>query len=312
MLSSEEHGPQELVRFAGQAEQSGFEFVMISDHFHPWVDRQGQSPFVWPVLGAIAQATRKLRVGTGVTCPLIRIHPAIVAQASATAATMMPGRFFLGLGAGENLNEHIVGRKWPEPAVRLEMLEEAIGVIRLLWGGGTQSHRGRYYTVEQARLYTRPDEAPDIVVAATGQKVAELAARCADGLVTTSPDPELAARFRSAGGAKKPWYGQLNVCWAETEQEARRIAHEWWPTSAFGGDLSWEIATPELFGQMVEIVREDDVAESIFCGPDPEPTLSAIRSYQDAGVDHVFIHQVGPDQEGFFRFAQRDLLPRLN
>jgi len=165
-LSSEEHGPADLVRYAALAEERGFSYALISDHFHPWIDHQGQSAFVWAVIGAIAQATERLRLGTGVTCPTIRTHPAIIAQASATAAAMMPGRFFLGVGTGENLNEHILGDRWPEGSVRVEMLAEAIEVIRLLWQGGYQSHHGRYYTVEEARLYTLPNEPPDIMVAA--------------------------------------------------------------------------------------------------------------------------------------------------
>jgi coenzyme F420-dependent glucose-6-phosphate dehydrogenase len=167
-LSSEEFGPTDLVRFAARAGGAGFDFALISDHFHPWTDRQGESPFVWSVLGAIAHGTRRLRVGTAVTCPTIRVHPAIIAQAAATMAALMKGRFFLGVGSGENLNEHVVGRGWPSPVVRLAMLEEAVRVIRLLWDGGTQSFHGRFYTVEDARLYTLPDEPPALMIAANG------------------------------------------------------------------------------------------------------------------------------------------------
>jgi len=173
-LSSEEFDAGALVEYAARAERSGFSFALISDHFHPWVDRQGQSPFVWGVLGAIARATTTLRVGTAVTCPTIRIHPAIVAQAAATAAALMPGRFFLGVGTGENLNEHVVGRGWPAPDVRLEMLEEAIEILRLLWAGGEKTHRGRHFTVEAARLYTRPPVPPAIMVAASKQGAASM------------------------------------------------------------------------------------------------------------------------------------------
>src|SRR5215207_5530625 len=164
-LSSEEHGPNELVELAGRAEEAGFEFAMVSDHFHPWTDAQGQSPFVWSVIGGIAGATERIRLGTGVTCPTIRIHPAIIAHAAATSAAMMPGRFFLGLGTGENLNEHVVGEGWPAPDERLAMLEESIEVMRLLWSGGEHTHRGDFYDVEQARLYTLPDEPVQIAVA---------------------------------------------------------------------------------------------------------------------------------------------------
>src|SRR5919197_3799469 len=180
-LSSEEHPPNELVRYAGAAEEAGFGFALISDHFHPWIDKQGNSPFVWSVIGAIAHATQRLELGTGVTCPLMRIHPAIVAQAAATAAAMMPGRFFLGVGTGENLNEHILGHHWPPADERREMLEEAVEGIRLLWQGGQQNFRGAHYTVENARLYTLPNQPPPIMVAGAGPESAELAGRIGDG-----------------------------------------------------------------------------------------------------------------------------------
>src|ERR671927_1523437 len=194
-LSSEDHPPNELVRQAQIAEQAGFTFGLISDHFHPWVSEQGHSPFVWSTLGGIAQATETIRMGTGVTCPLIRIHPAIVAQAAATVATMMAGRFFLGVGSGENLNEHVLGDRWPLPDERLEMLEEAVEVIRLLWQGGEQTHRGRHYTVDHARVYDLPAERPGIFVAAAQPNAAELAGRIGDGLISTSPDDEVVQRF---------------------------------------------------------------------------------------------------------------------
>ena len=194
-LSSEEHLPNDLVRYARQAEETGFSFALISDHYHPWTDRQGHSPFVWSVIGGIAQATERIRLGTGVTCPMIRIHPAIIAQAAATSAAMMPGRFFLGVGTGENLNEHILGAKWPAPDERLEMLEEAVEVIRLLWQGGYQTHRGKHYTVEQARIYTLPDPLPEIAVAAAQPNAAELAGRIGDALVGVAPDEEVIQNF---------------------------------------------------------------------------------------------------------------------
>ncbi len=220
-LSSEEHPPNDLVRFATQAEAAGFTFAAISDHFHPWVDAQGQSPFVWSVIGAIAHATSSLKLGTGVTCPTFRIHPAIVAQAAATAAAMMPGRFFLGLGSGENLNEHILGDHWPPAPVRQEMLAEAVELIRQLWEGGYQSFDGSYFTVENARLYTLPDEPPPIVIAAGGPSAAELAGRHADGLWSVAPKTDLIDKYREAGG-KGAIYGQVKMCWAADEQEARK------------------------------------------------------------------------------------------
>jgi coenzyme F420-dependent glucose-6-phosphate dehydrogenase len=309
-LSSEEHGPLDLVRYARQAEEAGFEYALVSDHFHPWIDRQGQSPFVWSVIGGIAGATRGLRLGTGVTCPNIRIHPAVIAQAAATSAAMLPGRFFLGVGTGENLNEHVLGDRWPEAAVRLEMLEEAIDVIRLLWQGGYQSHHGRHYTVEEARIYTLPDEPPPMYVAASKPTAAELAGRAGDGLVSTAPDAEVVAAFDGAGGEGKPKLGQVTVCWAESEEEGKRIAYEWWPNAAVRGDLSQELALPRHFEDAAQMVAEDDVAEKVVCGPDPDRYFEQVEGYADAGFDHVYLHQVGPDQEGFFRFAQEELLPR--
>jgi coenzyme F420-dependent glucose-6-phosphate dehydrogenase len=269
-LSSEEHPPLDLVRCAERAEQAGFRYALVSDHFHPWIDRQGHSPFVWSVIGGIAAATNELHLGTGVTCPTIRIHPAIIAQAAATAAAMLPGRFFLGLGTGENLNEHVLGDRWPEPSVRLDMLEEAIEVIHLLWQGGYQSHHGRFYTVEEARLYTLPDEPPPIYVAASKPNAAELAGRVGDGLISVAPDAELVERFEDAGGEGKPKVGQVTVCFAESEAEARRTAHEWWPNAGLKGDLSQELALPRHFEDAVELVSEDGVAETIVCGADPD------------------------------------------
>jgi G6PDH family F420-dependent oxidoreductase len=310
-LSSEEHPPNDLVRFAQRAEEVGFGFALISDHYHPWVDRQGHSPFVWCTIGGIAQATSRITLGTGVTCPLLRIHPAIIAQAAATAAAMMPGRFFLGLGTGENLNEHVVTDHWPNAPIRLEMLDEAIEVIRTLWQGGEQSHYGTYYSVEEARVYTLPDELPPILVAASGEKAACFAGEVSDGLISTAPKKDLVEQFTSAGGKGKPRYGQLTVCYAREEATARRTAHEWWPTAGLEGQLTAEIKTPALFQNAVATVREDDVAESIICGPDPERHWQAIEQFAKAGFDHVYVHQVGPDQEGFFRFYEREILPRV-
>jgi G6PDH family F420-dependent oxidoreductase len=308
-LSSEEHPPNDLVGFAHCAEESGFRFALVSDHFHPWLDRQGHSPFVWSVIGGIAQATRRLRVGTGVTCPIMRYHPTIVAQAAATSAAMMPGRFFLGVGTGENLNEHILGKGWPSAPVRLEMLTEAIEIIRLLWSGGEHSFDGAYFTVDHARVYTLPDELPPLYVAASGKAAAELAGRVADGLVTTKPDPGVVDAFGSAGGVNKPRYGQVTVCWASDEKKALKTAKQWWASAAVPGELSQELPLPRHFEQALETVRDADVVKAVVCGPDPESHRRAIREFVDAGVEHVYVHQVGPDQAGFFEFYRREILP---
>jgi G6PDH family F420-dependent oxidoreductase len=310
-LSCEEHAPEAIVRNARRAEEVGFPFALISDHFHPWIDKQGESAFVWSVVGAIAQATERLRLGTGVTCPLIRIHPAIVAQAAATCAAMMPGRFFLGVGTGENLNEHVLGDRWPAPDERLEMLEEAIEVMRLLWQGGRQTHRGKHYTVEGARIYTLPAESPPIAVAAAQPRAAELAGKLGDALISVAADEEVVERFEDAGGKGKPRYGQIHVCVHEDERSAMRIAHEWWPNAGIEGALTQELPLPEHFEQAAETVREEDVAEKVICGSDPDRHLEKIKEFADAGFDHVYVHQVGPDQDSFFRFYEQAVLPEL-
>ena len=310
-ISSEEHASQQLVRNTQRAEEIGFTFALISDHYHPWIDKQGHSPFVWSVLGGIAQVTRNLRIGTGVTCPMIRTHPAIIAQAAATVADMMPGRFFLGLGTGENLNEHITGEKWPPHDIRAEMLEEAVEIIRLLWEGGSQSYQGVYYTVENARIYTLPDALPPIMLAASGKNAAELAGRISDGLITTAPDEEVARSFTAAAPGNAPMYGQIAVCCAENEAAARKIAHEWWPTAGMGGELSQELPTPAHFEQAAKTVREEDVAENVICGNDPQKHLDAIQKYIDLGFQYVYVHQIGPDQDEFFNFYQQHILPEF-
>ncbi|MDP9389234.1 MAG: TIGR03557 family F420-dependent LLM class oxidoreductase [Actinomycetota bacterium] len=310
-LSSEEHTPSDLVRYAARAEEVGFTFAGISDHFHPWVRAQGHSPFVWGVLGAIAQRTERLRLGTGVTCPTVRTHPAIVAQAAATAACLMPGRFFLGVGSGEALNEHVVAQRWPPAPVRLQMLEEAVEVIRTLWKGGSQDHAGRFYTVEDATIFDLPDPLPQIVVAASGPKAASLAARVGDGMWGTSPDPQTMDTFRREGGAGRPCYGQVTVCWADDEDQARKTAFEVWPNAAITGQLSQDLPTPQHFEQAAQMVTEQDVGEKLVCGPDVARHVELVKSYVDGGYTHVYIHQVGPDQEGFFRFWERELRPAL-
>lgn len=308
-ISSEEHQPNDIVKHAQLAEEAGFTYALISDHFHPWIDAQGHSPFVWSVIGGIATATKRLQLGTGVTCPTVRTHPAIIAQAAATSAAMMPGRFFLGVGSGEALNEHIVGQRWPETEIRLAMLEEAVAVMRLLWQGGNQSHHGQYYTVENARLYTLPEEPVKVMVGASGPKAAELAGRIGDGYVGTSPDAKTIQAFEKAGG-KGPRYGQMTVCWAKDEKAALQTAHKIWPNAAIPGELGQELPSPAHFEQAAQLVTPEKVAETVVIGPDAAKYLAKIEEYVKAGYDHVYIHQVGPDQEGFIRFAEREILPR--
>lgn len=308
-LSAEELGPNEIVRLARRAEELGFETAWVSDHFHPWIDAQGESPFVWSVLGGIAATTERLRVGTGVTCPIIRMHPAIVAHAAATSAAMLgPDRFFLGVGTGENLNEHVLGDRWPAADLRLEMLEEAIEVMRTLFDGEMTTHRGKHYTVENARLFTLPERPPPILMSAFGPKALEVAGRVADGLVSTQPDAEGVQRFAEHGGAGKPCVAQLKVGWARDEAAARKLVHERWPTSALPGELSQVLETPALFEQAVQVVTEDQVAEQFPLGPDPEPYVAKLREYADAGFDEVYLTQVGTEQDDFLDFCARELM----
>ena len=309
-LSSEEHPAPRLVELAARAEELGFEFAGIADHYHPWLDVQGTSPFVWSVLGALAERTERLTLMTGVTCPTIRIHPAVVAQAAATTATLLPGRFWFGVGTGENLNEHILGDRWPPTSVRREMLEEAVAIIRELFTGEQVEHHGRHYTVENARLYSLPEEPPPILVAGSGPKAIELAGRIGDGFVGLAPQPDLVEQFEAAGGSG-PKVAQLHVCWATDEAKARNTALEQWSNAGLGGELSQELPNPAHFKQAASTVREDDVCGAISCGPDIEQYLESVKQYLDAGYDHLYFHQIGDDQEGFFEFWERELRPAL-
>ena len=310
-LSSEEHHPRDLVRNAIVAESLGFDYVSISDHYHPWLSRQGNSAFVWSTVGGIAATTQRIRVGIGVTCPIMRIHPAVVAQAAATSAAMLPGgRFFFGVGTGEALNEHIVGQGWPRIETRLEMLEESVGIMRRLWTGETVDHDGRHFTVDNARLYTLPDEPPPVIVSAFGTKSAELAARIGDGMYTSGPNVEVIKRFRDCGG-KGPVIGQLTFCWDRDSGAARRTAFEIWANTAVPGQLSQDLPTPTHFEQACQLVTEEMVADSTPCGPDAGPIIESVKKYQDAGVDHIHLHQIGPNQRGFFDFWRQELAPQL-
>ena len=311
-LASEEHGPNTLVANAKRAEAAGFAYAIISDRFHPWIDAQGQSPFVWSVLGGIARETGRLRVGTGVTCPLIRTHPALIAQAAATAAVMFEGRFFLGVGTGERLNEHILGDRWPSVLERRAMLQEAIELIQLLWQGGTRTFEGQFYDVDHARLYTLPAKPPPIYVAAAGPRTARLAGRFGDGLISTSPSERTVAAFEDAGGRTKPRYGELTVCWAKTGEEAVETVMRQWPLAGLPRVLSGELATPSQYGQAVRTVTPRSIEGKVVCGPDPAKHLAAIEAYARVGFDHVHVHQVGADQDGFFRFYEREVLPSVD
>ena len=309
-LSCEEFTPRELVWQAQRAEQAGFSALWISDHYHPWHAAQGNSPFVWSVIGALSERT-SLPVTVAVTCPIMRIHPAVVAQAAATSAVMLEGRFALGVGTGEALNEHVVGRHWPEAAVRREMLEEAVGIMRRLWAGETLEHHGTHFDVENAHLYTRPQAPIPVIVSAFGPQAIALAARIGDGFCTVTPDGAGVSAFRAGGGGDKPCHGALKACWAEDEAAARATAHRLWGNESLPGELAQILPTPPHFAQAMSLVTEEMVAESVPCGPDVARHAEAMRAYLDAGFDEVYVQQIGPDQEGFFRFWERELAPAL-
>jgi G6PDH family F420-dependent oxidoreductase len=310
-LSCEEFGPHELVAQARSAEAAGFHALWISDHFHPWNDEQGQSPLVWAVIGALSEAV-DLPVTTAVTCPTVRIHPAVIAQAAATAAVQLNGRFGLGVGSGEALNEHILGDAWPETNERLDMLEEAVGLIRRLWEGKTISHRGRHYTVDRARIYTLPEQPPPIFVSGFGPKAIELAARIGDGFATTMPEPAAIKSFRDQGGAGKPVQAGTKVCYGSDAAECVKTVHRIWPNESLPGELAQVLPTPAHFEQASELVTEEMIAESVPCGPDLDQHVEALQEYADAGVDELFVQQIGGGQDAFFDVYAREVLPRFS
>lgn len=311
-LMTEEHGPAALVRNACRAEAGGFDFVSISDHFHPWLESQGHAPFAWSVLGAIAHATSRVGITTGLTCPIVRYHPAIIAQAAATVALMSDDRFTLAIGAGERLNEHVTGARWPSIPERHEMLEEAIDIFRALWSSGVHTLEGIHFGIDHARLYDLPDRPIPIVLGVSGPASVALAAAKADGIMTTQPKAELASEFRSQGKKGGPCYVEVALAYAESETAGRTLAHERFRFSAFGWEVNSELPTVEGFEAACRFVRPEDLADSIPAGPDVEPHLAAIRKNIDAGYDHVVLVGIGPDQDAFIEFFEQKLRPRLN
>ena len=309
-FSCEERTAPQIVRDAQYAERAGFQAAWISDHFHPWNDAQGQSPFVWSVLGAVAAVTRQMSWMTAVTCPTVRTHPGVVAHAAATTATLMPGRFRLGVGSGEALNEHVFGARWPAADMRLEMLEEAVEVIRLLWQGGFQNHHGRHYVVENARLYSLPEEPPPILVSGFGPKAIGLAGRIGEGFVTVGPDRDAVKQYRDAGGTG-PITGGLKVCWGEDRDECVRTVHRLWPNEALSGELAQVLPSPKHFEQATKLVTEAHISDALPCGPDPDEHAAAIQAFVDAGFDEIYVGQIGPGHEAFVDFYAREILPRF-
>jgi G6PDH family F420-dependent oxidoreductase len=309
-LSCEEYAPSELLEQAELAEQAGFEALWISDHFHPWNDAQGESPFVWSMIGALARTT-SLPVTTAVTCPTVRVHPAVIAQAAATSAVLLEGRFVLGVGSGEALNEHVLGDAWPTTDVRLEMLEEAVGLIRDLWSGEFTSHRGRHYTVDTARIYTMPDAPPPIYVSGFGPKAIEVAGRIGDGYITTSPDADALRDFAAAGGAGKPTQGGVKVCYAPSREDGVQIAHRLWANSGLPGELAQVLPSPRHFEQASTLVTPKMTGDSVVCGRDSTEHANAFKPYIDAGFDEVYVSNMGPHYAAMIKLYGDEVLPAL-
>ncbi|MFC9518371.1 TIGR03557 family F420-dependent LLM class oxidoreductase [Nocardiaceae bacterium NPDC056970] len=309
-LFAEAYSPIELVRQAVRAEEVGFDFVEISDHFHPWLHDQNHSGFAWSILGSIAAKTSALGLATGVTCPFLRYHPAIVAQAAATTALLSDGRFVLGLGSGEKLNEHVVARGWPAASTRSQMLRESIEIIRLLWSGGYHSYNGRHLELEDARVFDLPEQLPPIIVAGSGGPAAKIAAELGDGLFATEADPNLVARYEEAGGSGSR-YAEVSLSWAPTEEAALQSAHRLFRFAAAGWKVQAELPNPVNFEAAASVVRESDVAESFGYGPDPGRHLDRILAYADAGFDNLALVNAGPDVDGFFDFYSEELAPAL-
>jgi G6PDH family F420-dependent oxidoreductase len=306
----EQLSPAEVVRYTKRAEEVGFGFSVISDHYHPWLESHGHSPFAWSLLGACAEATSSIGLMTMVTCPIIRYHPAIIAQAAATVSLLSEGRFVLGLGAGEQLNEHVVGQPWPPADVRHEMLHEAVEIIRLLWQGGFQSHRGRYFTLQDAQVYDLPERPVPIALAAGGTEACELAARVGDHLIATEPKAQLLQHYNSAGG-KGHKYAQVAVCVGDDESACRKTAWERWRFALPGWKVQAELPNPPNFEAATAKYHEEDVAELVPCGPDVGKHRDAIQKFVDAGFDCVAVVQVDTEQERFLRYWEEKLAPSL-
>jgi G6PDH family F420-dependent oxidoreductase len=309
-LMSEEHGPAELIHNATRAEEAGFDFLAISDHFSPWLEEQGHAPLAWPVLGALATATRRIGLMTAVTCPTMRYHPAIVAQGAATLGVMSGNRFTLGLGAGERLNEHVIGAGWPGIAERHERLAEAVDIIQGLLSGELTNYRGQYFRLDHARLFDRPSAKPAVAMAAGGVEAARLAGRKGDALVATEPRADLVEAFVAAGGSG-PRYAEVSLCYAEREEDAKKTAHRYFRWAASGWPVMAELPDVASFAAASRQVSPEAIAEMVSCGPSPDRHLQAIERFVAAGFDHLILVQVGPAQEGFLGLFERELGPAM-
>ena len=309
-LATEGFGPKELIRQAVQAEQAGFDFVEMSDHYHPWVEAQGHSAFTWNLLSAIAMKTDRIGLATGVTCPSMRYHPAIIAQAAATLAIISDGRFTLGVGAGERLNEHVTGEGFPARRVRHDRFREALEIIRLLWQGGYRSYDGRYLKLEDARVFDLPEELPVIAVAASGPESAEIAAELGDGLFAVEPDGELVRRWHGLGG-HGPAYGEMPLAWADDADKAVQAVLEKNAFALSGWKVMAELPNPANFEAVTALATPDQVREQFACGPDPKRHLEVAQEFANAGFDHLVAMNAGPDPDGFMDFFARELAAPL-
>jgi G6PDH family F420-dependent oxidoreductase len=303
--------PRDLVRQAVAAEEAGFDFLVISDHYHPWLTDQQHSAFAWSVLGAVAQATDRIELATMVTCPIIRYHPAVVAQMAATVAVLSEERFTLGLGAGERLNEHVVGRGWPPVHVRHEMLREAVGIIRRLWDGGYVSHEGRHFTVEDARVFDLPEQPIDVFVAAGGPRAARLAADVGGGLCATEPDGSLVEAYLGAGGDAARTWCQVILAWAADADTGLAAAHAQFRFGATGWKVQSELPNPVNFDAATQAVAPADLAETMPAGPDAGDHARAVAEFADAGFERIALAYPGDDADGFMRFYADELGPLL-
>jgi G6PDH family F420-dependent oxidoreductase len=309
-LATESFGPKEIVEQTRLAEQAGFDFVELSDHFHPWLDVQGHSGFTWSMLGTMASVTDRIGLATGVTCPSFRYHPAIIAQAAATVQILSDNRFTLGVGSGERLNEHVTGIEFPGVHRRQERFREAIEIINLLWQGGYQSYEGKHLRLEDARVFDLPDQLPVIAVAAGGPEAAHIAAELGGGLFATEPKGSLVEAYRTAGGSG-PRYAEVPMAWAPDEDTAVRAVLETTRWALTGWKVMAELPNPVNFDAASRFVRPEDVKEQFAVGPDVEQYVENVQQYVDAGFDHIVLQNAGPDPQGFIDFFARELADRL-
>jgi G6PDH family F420-dependent oxidoreductase len=305
-IATEAFGPKEVVRQAQAAEDAGFDFIEMSDHYHPWLESQGHSGFTWSMLGSMAQATSRIGLVTGVTCPSFRYHPAIIAQAAATVQILSDGRFTLGVGSGERLSEHIVGREFPGVHKRQAIFREALEIIKLLWQGGYQNYDGRFLQIEDARVFDLPDQLPLMCVASGGANASTIAAEIGDGLFATEPKPHLVEAYAKGGGSG-PKYAEVPLAWAPDEDTAAHAVLETTRWALTGWKVMSELPNPVNFDAATTTVRVEDIKGQFACGPDAQKHLDQVQTFVDAGFDHIVLMNAGPDPDGFLDFFSREL-----